>query len=194
MPSRPQFLPFAVILSVALLLGACASGARPGAMTVAVVPERLVGDSSPAHQALSVGTVSGGSETNPLWKSKVSDADFRQALEQSLALHALLAREARRYVVNTQLLGLDQPFAGFDLTVTASVHYTLLSTADQSVKLDQTVTTPFTANFSDAFVAVERLRIANEGAMRENIKAFITQLIAVLKADAAPPAVATQAR
>jgi hypothetical protein len=183
-----------MMLSVGFLLSACASGARPGAMTVAVAPDRLVDESSPAHNALSVGTVSGGSETNPLWKSNVSDADFRQALEQSLALHALLAREARRYVVNTQLLGLDQPFAGFDLTVTASVHYTLLSTADQSVKLDQTVTTPFTANFSDAFVAVERLRIANEGAMRENIKAFITQLIAVLKADAAPPAVATQAR
>jgi hypothetical protein len=39
------------------------------------------------------------------------------------------------------------------------------------------VVTPYTANFGDALVAVERLRLANEGAMRENIKEIISRII-----------------
>ena len=42
---------------------------------------------------------------------------------------------------------------------------------------DQTITEPYTANFSDAFLAVERLRLANEGAMRVNIGTFLKALV-----------------
>jgi hypothetical protein len=44
--------------------------------------------------------------------------------------------------------------------------------------MDQTVLTPYTANFSDAFVGMGRLRLANEGAMRENIREIISRLVA----------------
>jgi hypothetical protein len=66
--------------------------------------------------------------------------------------------------------------------VTAKVHYTVVAAISQTVRLDTIMETPFTADFSDAFLGVERLRIANEGAMRENIDAIIKRLI-----DAAQP-------
>lgn len=176
----------AAVMVLALLVAACASGARPGAMTVEVASDRIIPDSAPLRNAIKVGTVTGGSETNPLWKSNVADSDFRQALEQSLSLHAMLALSSSRYILNAEMLSLDQPFAGFDMKVTAKVHYTLLSQPDQAVKWDQTLETPYTANFSDAFVGSERLRLANEGAMRENIKAVLDQLVA-----SAPASLAT---
>jgi hypothetical protein len=102
---------------------------------------------------------------------------FRAALEQSLALHALTAPDPGRYLVNAELVSLDQPFGGLDLTVTAKVHYTVVAIASQAVKLDTTIESPYTAQFGDALLGTERLRLANEGAMRENIAALIKRLI-----------------
>src|SRR6266568_3882619 len=115
------------LLPVLLVAAGCASGARTDAMTAAVSPGTIVADASPLRGAFRVGTVTGGNETNPLWKSNVSNENFRAALEQSLALHAMTARDQGRYLVNAELVSLDQPFGGFDLTVTAKVHYTVVA-------------------------------------------------------------------
>ena len=168
-------------VAVALLLGACASGARTGAMTVPVSGDTLISATSPAYNAIDIGSVTGGSETSPLWKSKVSSENFRDALQQSLELHAMAGMGHGRYVLNAELLDLDQPTIAFNSTVTATVHYTLIANQDQSTKFDETIKTPYTASFSDAFVGTERLRLANEGAIRENIEALMKKLIGVLQ-------------
>lgn len=168
-------------LATALLLPACASGARTGAMTVPVSGDTLIGASSPAYNAIDVGSVTGGSETSPLWKSEVSNENYRAALQQSLELHAMAGTGHGRYVLSAQLMELDQPFVGFDSTVTATVRYSLISNQDGSTKFDETIKTPYTASFSDAFVGTERLQLANEGAIRKNIDVLIKKLIAVLQ-------------
>ena len=71
------------------------------------------------------------------------------------------------------------------MTVTATVRYTLVSDADQAVKWDQTLVTPYTAKLGEALVGSERLRLANEGAMRENIKLMIGQMITSLRSGVA---------
>jgi hypothetical protein len=171
-----------VLLAALLAASGCASEARIGAMTVPESPDTIIGKSSPLYSAIEVGAVTGGSATNPLWQSTVTNDNFRAALEQSLALHAMKAPDRGRYLINAELVSLDRPFAAFDMTVTAKVHYTVLAAASRTVRLDTIMETPFTADFSDAFLGVERLRIANEGAMRENIDAIIKRLI-----DAAQP-------
>src|SRR5258708_110032 len=86
-------------LALLLLVSGCATGARTGAMTVPVTLQTIIAASSPLHSAIRVGTISGGSETNPLWMSNVSDDNFRQALEQSLGLQAMLASDNPRYAI-----------------------------------------------------------------------------------------------
>lgn len=167
-----------VVLALVFVVPGCATGARTGAMTVPVTSDTIITPSSPLHGAIGVGTVSGGSETNPLWMSNVSDDNFRQALEQSLRLQAMLANGDPPYTINANLISLDQPLIALDVTVTAKVRYAVIRNIDKAVKLEETIETPYTANLSDAFVGVERLRLANEGAMRENIKAIIAKLIA----------------
>lgn len=166
----------AVAISFAALVSGCASGARPEAMTAPVSASNIIESSSSLHNAIQIGKVTGGSDTNPLWMSNVSDDDFKKALQQSLVLQAIAANEASRYTLDAELVSLEQPFAGFDLTVTANVHYKVARNVDESLALDETVSTPYTANFTDAFAGYERLRLANEGAVRENIKAILAKL------------------
>jgi hypothetical protein len=102
----PQWRLAPVILLLLLATG-CASGARPGAMTAPLDQTHIGNQDSPYREATSVNAVTGGSKTNPLWVSEVSDADFKAALIQSLKLNALLADKAAKYAIDVTLVDLD---------------------------------------------------------------------------------------
>lgn len=193
----------AVVLLV--LLGACAQPARVTQMTV---PDNVLAPVVAANPELlnsvAVVAVSGGKETNPLWTSQVNDPEFREALERSLEFSGVLAPapDKAAYAVSVQLMELKQPLMGFDLTVTSTVDYRVTERAGGGELLRESVMLPYTADFSSSLIAVERLRLANEGAIRENIRKFLARLgeswvaagkkppAAMPAAPAAPPAAA----
>lgn len=136
---------------------------------------------NPALQsALCVGAVTGGEETNPLWTSEVDSTAFRGALSDSLANQGLLSASESgcSYRVDSNLLGLNQPIAGLDMEVTANVNYKVIDKGTGDPYLQETVSTPFTASFGSSLIGIERLRIANEGAVRTNIQEFLRRLTA----------------
>lgn len=165
-------------LAAMLALGACASGAVSGAMVPPLSQETVLADGSRLRQAVALGVVDGGKETSPLWTSQVSNEAFAQALRQSLATHAMLAIGGGAYRLDASLLELKQPLAGFNMEVTARVRYRLTRAADGATVFEREITSPFSAAFNSAFAGVERLRLANEGAVRENIRQFLAALIA----------------
>jgi hypothetical protein len=173
----------AAMIAAASMLSACATPIPIGPMTVPLSSDAIITQASPAYKAISLGTVTGGKDTNPLWISDVSNQNFHDALEQSLELYVLEADGAvGRYRLDVALVSIDQPAIGLDFTVTTKVHYTLVPKDGGPAKFDQTIETPYTAKFGDAFLGYERSRLATEGAVRENISAFIKQVMATLQA------------
>ncbi|WP_293328449.1 hypothetical protein [Parvibaculum sp.] len=183
-----------LFFSILLLtsLAACASGARSGAMTAPVTEATVISDTSSLKKAITVGDVTGGSETNPLWTSEVGSPEFKTALEQSLMLDAMYAAEKPKYRLDAQMLDIDQPIVGLDLTVDSHVRYRLTEIDTNELVYEREISCSYTANFSDAFLGVERLRLANEGTMKKNISLFIEELVREFKkrdaAAAAAPA------
>ena len=164
------------ILIVLGLLSACSHGANPSGMIAMSAIEPLPSDSI-LRERVAIGSVTGGQATNPLWISEVSNDDFASALRQSLAANALLAVRDETFRVDAILIGFDRPLAGFDLTVTARIKYRLTRRSNGEVVYDREIRAPFTANFGSAFLANERLKLANEGAVKENIKQFLRDLV-----------------
>lgn len=166
-----------------LMLAACASASMPTQMvaTPGTVAAAAAGD--PGYKQLRIGTVQGGSETNPLWMSNVSNADFKTALESSLrALNYLADDGAKAPIeVTASMVALKRPMAGIDMSVTSTVRYSALSTVGGKPVLDETLSATGTAKFGEALLGVERLRKANEASMRANIEVFVKQLQAALK-------------
>lgn len=79
------------------------------------------------------------------------------------------------YPIDVNLLGLSQPAIGFDMTVTSHANYKVYDAAGQPFLL-ATIDASFTATVSDAFIGVERLRMANEGSIRTSILKFFDKL------------------
>lgn len=168
---------YTALIFLGLSLSACASGAKIEAMNTGPLPYTSASATAPVKEAIVIGNISGGSETYALWKSNVSTENFREALSQSLKANSLLASDAGKYRLDANLADLDQPIlGGFNMTVTAHVNYKITEIAKNSAVFEETVATPFTANFSDNFMGYERLRLANEGAIRENIMTLITKI------------------
>jgi hypothetical protein len=166
---------FAIILLAAVtLVSGCATASKPDAMALPqiVQPVRKAdGDVSIA--------VSGGKDTSKMGASQISNEAFAQALGTSLEANNLfssLSSSAARYRLTAFIGEVDQPMMGFSMTVKMEVSYALKDSQSGGTVWTQDVKSEYTAKASAAFAGVERLRLANEGAARENIRQAITSL------------------
>lgn len=167
----------ALIVVAAGLAAGCATPARIEQMAVGSTELSAVTASPALRENVAIKDVTGGKETNPMLLSNVNSPDFERALEASLRAAGMLApRQAGRFQLLAHIEKLDQPWAGIDLTVTAHVKYTLVERSTGKDAFSKTIATPYTAKFSDSYLAVERLKLANEGAMRQNIRQLLLEL------------------
>lgn len=161
------------ITAIAVTLVGCAAPASHQGMTVAssdVSPLK----SEKLNQQVYVRNVTGGRDTNPAWISQVDSQSFRTALEASLSsLGYRSTSPDAKFRVDANLQDLHQPGFGLTFNVQSTVGYTVTT---ESGSNNLPVTAVGTATISDAFIGAERMKIANERSIKENIKAFIARL------------------
>jgi hypothetical protein len=170
---------FLLCLILAGLLAGCAEPAKVSGMTTQNFAGGIVASNPQLQGSMTVGAVTGGQETDPMWTSEVDGPSFKAALEQSLLTNALLAKDPAKapYRVEAQLVALDQPFAGFTLEVGSTVQYRVYDGAGTEAWFQQEIRANGAAGTGDAFRAVDRLRIANERSIQANIQKFIEAFI-----------------
>jgi len=166
-----------IFLSLTLcILAGCASGANSQNMTASIKPSLSASPSSAFYQSMVIEKVSGGKDTNPIWTSQVSNEDFQHALKSSLHQHHLYAGGPAKYTVSAEIAALDQPIMGVDMSVSSKVRYKVTRNSDKAVIFNEVIATTYTAKFGDSLIGMERLRLANEGSIRQNIGTFISKL------------------
>src|SRR5262245_44598577 len=151
-------------LALASMVAACAS---QQAMTV---PGTIANPSPKYRNAVVVRSVTGGAAMNLLTMPGVTDEPLKAALEDSLRVNGYLAAGTPKFYVDAEINNLQQPFIGLDMDVTADVTYKVSGVGTYPIK------STGRATFSDSPVGADRLRIANERAMQENIKQFLLAL------------------
>lgn len=161
------------MLTALLYLAGCASGAKMENM-VYDGPEKQY--STGLENSMAVPSVTGGEKTNPAWTSEIDNDAFAGALKESLLKEGLLSGKGR-YQLEVIMLEVDQPIFGLDFKVTTHIKYILTDLKnDQAVLMNKTVVASHTATIGDAFAAIKRLRLANEGSGKENIAGLLDAL------------------
>ncbi|MEY2862522.1 MAG: hypothetical protein RLY58_229 [Pseudomonadota bacterium] len=164
------------ITVISALVTGCAAPARVDQMTSTKIPSANA-QAAALKSSIQIQPVTGGKATNPLWTSQVSSEAFQSALSASLNSAGLLGTTTAPYTLDSKLVSLKQPKIGLDMTVTATVDYQLMNTSSKAAVFKKTIITPYTATVGDAFVGTERLKLANEGAIRKNIEEIIDVLL-----------------
>jgi hypothetical protein len=155
-------------LALASMVAACAT---QQAMTVST---DAVANPSPKYRnAVAVRSVTGGAAMNLLTMPGVTNEPLKAALEDSLRVNGFLAAGTPKFYVDAEINNLQQPFIGLELDVTADVTYKVSGVGSVGT---YPIKSTGRAAFSDSLVGADRLRIANERAMQENIKQFLLAL------------------
>jgi hypothetical protein len=172
----PTLSLLALFIAIALL-GGCATPSRPGGMTA-----QGVSVSHRSAEALSI-VVTGGKSTSATGMPQISDADFREALKQSILKAGLFNQvvedQGGHYRLEAYIGSLSQPMFGFSFTVEMEVSYRLVDLSNNSTVWQKTIKSSHTATTSDSIVAVTRLQLANEGAAKKNIESAIGDMDAL---------------
>ena len=110
----------------------------------------------------------------------LSTAEFTEAIKTSILQSGVFARTAATgaadYDLGVEIVRVDLPMMGFSMTVTMEATWRLMRRGDQKPVWQKAIMSTFTARASEAFAGATRVRLANEGAARENIKDAITQM------------------
>ncbi len=169
------------VVGIASMMGlaACATPSQPEMMILPATPGLTASAGDLGYRSVTSVVVSGGSETNPLWTAQVSNEDLKTALEGSLAAAGYMGSDGRPMVVTANMVELNQPMAGLDMSVTSRIQYSV--TSGGNVVFNDTISATGTATMSEAFAGFERLRLANEKSIKENIKQFITRFRATAR-------------
>ena len=178
MPQAPKALLAAALLA---LLGACASPSMyaPEPPTLHGL-DVARGPAAPSlRNAVAAGSVTLGPDGGQPWRSTVSAADIQQTLARTLAEANLGGAGGGRFRLDGVLLTLQRPYAGFAMTVTAQIAWRLTDSATGAVLLDQTLTSLGSASLDDAITNETRLRIADERAVRANLRMLVEALYAL---------------
>lgn len=180
--SRPALLAAALL---ALLLAGCGAPSQPLPMAIttagALQIRGWVPDALKAQ--VTIAAVKGGQETSRWWGSKVSAVALQQALEESLyavGMKPTAPLPAARFELRAEVVQLDQPLVpAAGVTVGVAVLYTLVDkAADGRVVYQRRIANTDEASLGEAILSPsERLRIANERALRANIDLLLRDLV-----------------
>jgi hypothetical protein len=168
----------AAVWGVVMLLAACASAPERSAMQPVSVSVMRV--TAPGDVAVAV---TGGTESGGLDGPNIAAADFKAAIEDSLAKARAFERvtdgAGARYALTASIVRITRPMFGLTFDVTVEVGWSLVDRRQDKVLLRKVLTASGTATVSDAFAGVKRIRLAVEAASRASIEQLLGELAAL---------------
>ena len=161
----PNWLPISLIGLLAL--AGCATPATHQSM----VPANLEGGRK--HLKTVSVAASGGRETVAIDKPQISNDTLAKALTEAITKAHTFSRvvegNAADYLLAVHIFSIEQPSFGLSFSVKMEAGWTLTRTDTKTVVWQEAIKSEYTATPGDAFAAAVRLRLATEGAARNNI-------------------------
>lgn len=165
--SRPNRWPrIIVVIGLGMILGGCAGPASREGMTVtgATVTK--------SSSTVSVRVTGGVDEAQG---PNVGNDDMKAAIEASIRssglFRSIASPDRGDYDLAVFITRIDRPSIGLNFTVEMEAGWSLTRVADRAVLMRKVVKSTATATFSDAVAGATRIRLAVEGAARNNIEA-----------------------
>lgn len=157
------------------ILGGCASFDREKM----IIQNFESGQTHP--YSLSVSVESGDKESVGGWVP-IPNKDLLYAIEESIrkgcVFEKIVSGEGGDYLLNVTVFSLEQPTIGLRMTVRLEAGWTLTK-AGGDVVWQEMIKSEYSQGVGDAFVGATRFRMANDGAIRENIKKGMLKLSAL---------------
>jgi hypothetical protein len=126
------------------------------------------------------GTVSVATSGGSTEGLKVSDDMLKKALTDSITksqvFSSVVQGSGGRYLLTVAIAGLEQPMMGMSMTVNLEAGWTLKRADTGATVWQEAIKSTHTTGATEAFAGVERVRLATEGAVRNNIASGLAKI------------------
>lgn len=127
------------------------------------------------HYPFSVSVKAEGTkESNAFGGPGIPGEPLAEAIRNSITKYGLfrsvITTGSGDYLLEADIVKVDAPAAGFNMTVSMGIRWKLTHVSTGKIVFQQTTFKAYTATVGDAFAGVKRVRLAEEGAARENIE------------------------
>jgi hypothetical protein len=145
-----------LVISILLMLGGCASIAPEQITPRDLLLDQIEGKSNVR--------VSGSNE------QIIKNEDLKLAVESAILSSQLFSGMGRNLNVNVSVLSIKNPMFGMDLTAEARVRWQIFNADSKEEIFNSVFSSSHTSTVGDHVVAVQRLKMANQEALRKNIE------------------------
>jgi hypothetical protein len=174
MNNKIKLIYIAILFTLVAVLSGCAS---PASKEAVVVHDIQI---AKHHQSTVSVITQGGGETESIGIPNISNADLKAAIEESIVESGLFSQviqgNGSDYILSVNIINMTKPMFGLSFTVRMEAAWSLVNKNTKQVAMRESITSSYTATVGQAFAAVKRLRLAVEGATRENIKSGLIKI------------------
>jgi len=125
--------------------------------------------------------VGGGRETEAGYLPQISNEVFTAALVESITTSRTFSRVIHGgradYLLQVTLISLDQPAIGANFTVKMEAAWRLMRSDTGGVVWREAIKSSHTQTAGETFAGATRLRLATEGAARNNIREGLARIV-----------------
>lgn len=146
----------ALAISILLILGGCAS----------IAPEQIT------PRDLLLDQVEGKSNVRVSGSNEqiIKNEDLKLAVESAIISSQLFSGMGRNLNVSVSVLSIKNPMFGMDLTAEARVRWQIVNADSKEEIFNAVFSSSHTSTVGDHVVAVQRMKMANQEALRKNIE------------------------
>ena len=145
-----------ITILILMMLGGCAS----------IAPEQII------PRDLSLNQVEGKSNVRVSGSNEqiIKNEDLKLAVESAILSSQLFSNTGRNLNVSVSVLSIKNPMFGLDLTAEARVRWQIFNADSKEEIFNAIFSSSHTSTVSDNIVAAQRLKMANQEALRKNIE------------------------
>lgn len=164
-----------VLCAIAVVLNGCAQTI----VSQTLIPER-VRTVRQHEKAVSV-QVTGGRDEDPLGMPTISNTAFADAVTNAINNSKLFSSVVpsasdAKYALTIMIASVQQPVLGYTMTVSMDAGWRLQNRETGQIVWQKGIRSSSTLGVGDAFIGMTRVRLATEGAARENIRQGLEQI------------------
>ncbi len=164
------------LLAMPILL---AQGCAQAPEVDAMVPHLKMSTAARTEKTLAIVRAKGGAETNPFMAPVIENEGFRHALKIAIERAGLFRKvfydQNGDYLLYPEIVVQDV-VAGLSMTSVLTVRYRLVEAWTRDELWNARVPSRYDAALAEALYGLSRVRKAQEGSVRENLRAALEQL------------------
>ena len=106
----------------------------------------------------------------------VTNEAIKIAIENAILQNNIFVNGGRKFRLNASVLALENPIMGISLTAELRIRWTLFDVTNNKEVFNEVISNDYTATMSDSIVAGQRLKIANENVVKDNIRIALEKI------------------